>query len=605
VNADPPSSRLSLIREHATTLVGIALLILMAMLMATPIAQESATVDEPVYLVGGYALWHGYGFTYNVEAPPLAKLISAAPLLAMDVNLSSTAQQLLRRQVAFKHTATWPGKMLPFQEVFPEGRGGWYYLQLTEGSGLGADFLYCSGANNADHLLAPARWMQVGLTVLTGVAIFFWVRRLAGGAASALGVALWALNPLALAYGHLVLTDMGETLMFVLAVWSFAVFLDAPSRGRAALCGLACGGALTMKFTGVVLAPILFALAVLHAITRKAWPRYWRHLPVLGAAAAGLVLVVYAPYWSPAPPLTADQATKIGVPAWFQILRPMLIPPDFFKGLAVQTMHEAAGHTGFLLGQWRETGWWYYFPVALALKTPLPLLLLIVVGLLSWLASLRRFSFQHAVPWVTALAYLMLAMIGSINIGIRYVLPIFPLLAVGIASQFSLRASWMRRGAWLCVGWLLLVTCRAHPYFLEYFNEAAGGPANGYRFLVDSNLDWGQDAKRLKRFLDQRAITNINLAYFGPGCAPEYYGVSDHRVTADAAREIHDGLLVVSATWLMEPQWDWLRTTRQPVDRVGYTLFVYRLADAATQRQGELSDQIEHADARDTTRPRQ
>jgi 4-amino-4-deoxy-L-arabinose transferase-like glycosyltransferase len=553
----------------------------MAVLMATPIAEESATVDEPVYLMGGYALWHCYGFTYNVEAPPLAKLISAAPLLGMDTHLSPTAQQILSRQVAFKHTASWTGKVLPFREAFPEGHGAWYYLQLMEGSGLGADFLYCTGTNNADKLLAPARWMQVALTVLTGVAILFWLRRLAGGAASALGVALWSLNPLALAYGHLVLLDMGETLMFVLAAWSFAVFLDRPSEGRAALCGLACGGALSMKFTGIVLAPILFVLASLHAITRKAWPRYWRHLPVLGIAAAGVVLALYVPYWSPAPPLTVDQATKIGVPAWFQILRPVLIPPDFFKGLAVQMMHEAAGHAGYLLGHWRTTGWWYYFPVALALKTPLPLLLLTAVGLLSWLTGLRRFSFQHAVPWVAALVYLLLAMAASINIGIRYVLPIFPLLAVGAASQFALRAWWMRRGAWLCAGWLLLVTCHAHPYFLEYFNEIARGPANGYRFLVDSNLDWGQDAKRLKQFLDQRGITNINLAYFGPGCAPEYYGVSDRRVTADTARQIHDGWLVISATWLTQPEWDWLRTNHQPVARVGYTLFVYRLTDAA------------------------
>ena len=336
-----------------------------------------------------------------------------------------------------------------------------------------------------------------------------------------------------------------------------------------------------MKFTGVVLAPILLVLAGLHAMTRRAWPRYWRHLPVLGVAAASVVLALYAPYWRPAPPLTVDQATRMGVPAWFQILRPVLIPPDFFKGLAVQMRHEAAGHAGFLLGQWRTTGWWYYFPVALALKTPLPLLLLTAVGLLSWLTGLRRFSFQHAVPWVAALVYLLVAMAANINIGIRYVLPIFPLLAVGIASQLALRPSWMRRGAWLCAGWLLLVTCRAHPNFLEYFNELAGGPASGYRSLVDSNLDWGQDAKRLKRFLDQRGITNINLAYFGPACAPEYYGVSDRRVTADTARQIHDGLLVISATWLMRPEWDWLRANHQPVARVGYTLFVYRLTDAA------------------------
>ena len=76
------------LKRHGAGLVAVALLALMAGLMATPIVEESATVDEPVYLSAGYSYWHGFGFTFNVEAPPLAKLISAAPLLVMDVKLS-------------------------------------------------------------------------------------------------------------------------------------------------------------------------------------------------------------------------------------------------------------------------------------------------------------------------------------------------------------------------------------------------------------------------------------------------------------------------------------------------------------------------------------
>jgi tetratricopeptide (TPR) repeat protein len=440
--------------------------------------------------------------------------------------------------------------------------------------------------------------MQVALTAITGVVIFFWLQQLAGGMAGALGVALWALNPVALAYGHLILTDMGETLMFVLAVWCFSNFLERPSTSRAVLCGLACGGALVMKFSAVLLVPILLALLGLHAMLKREWRGLGKHVWIMALAVVGFVLLIYAPFWSPAPPLPSEVAAKIGVPTWFQVLRPMLIPPDFFKGVALVAGHESTGHMAFLRGQWRETGWWYYFPVTLAVKTPLPLLLLTMAGLLMWLRGLRRFSLPQAIPWLAALMYLMFAMVGNINIGIRHLLPMFALLAVGTASQLSLQSRREQLCGWLCTGWLLLATWRTHPYFIEYFNEVAGGPSNGYQWLIDSNLDWGQDVKRLKHFLDERAITNIDLAYFGPGGPIDYYGITSRRVNSGEEAGMGTGTLVVSATELMSPGWDWLRASHDPVARVGYTMFIYHLGDAETKERWEQTLRIKPNDAR-------
>ena len=540
----------------------------MATWMATPLKEESATVDESSFLAAGYSYWHGYGFAFDPEAPPLAKLISAAPLLFMDVKLSGTVRELLDRRVGARVAPGWTGDQQLEDQHFPVARDNWYFWPFVEMQMLGQEFVY-GGANDADRILAAARWMQVALTVLTGIVIFFWLRRLAGGMASALGVALWALNPVVLAYGHLVLTDMGETLMFVLAVWRFSIFLDRPSTGRAALCGLACGGALVMKFSGVVLAPILLVLLGLHAMRRRDWRGWGKHLLVIALVTGGVVVLVYAPCWRPAPPLPADTAAKIGVPTWFQVLRPVLIPPDFFKGLALVRGHELWGHWAFLCGQWRHTGWWGYFPVTLAVKTPVPLLLLTMVGLVMWLRGLRRFSFPHTIPWLAGLMYLLVAMAGTINIGVRHLLPMLALLAVGTASQFSLGSRRIQLCAWLGAGWLFLATWQAYPHFIEYFNELAVGPSNGYRWLLDSNLDWGQDVKRLKRFLDQRAITNIDLAYFGPGHSIDYYQIT--------SRPMGPG---------------------EPVARVGYTMFVYRLGDAETKERWEQMLRINPDDAR-------
>jgi tetratricopeptide (TPR) repeat protein len=235
--------------------------------------------------------------------------------------------------------------------------------------------------------------------------------------------------------------------------------------------------------------------------------------------------------------------------------------------------------------------------VTLAVKTPLPLLLLTIAGLLMWLRGLRRFSFQYGIPWIAALMYLLFAVVGNINIGVRHLLPMFALLAVGTASQFSLHSRRMQVCGWLCTGWLLLVTWHAYPYFIEYFNEVAGGSSNGYRWLVDSNLDWGQDVKRLRHFVDEQAMTNIDLAYFGPDRSIDYHGIPGRRVTTDEAAEMRSGTLVVSATELMRPGWDWLRASHEPVARVGYTMFIYRLGDAETKERWEQMVRIKPNDA--------
>jgi Tfp pilus assembly protein PilF/4-amino-4-deoxy-L-arabinose transferase-like glycosyltransferase len=584
-------------KRHAAGLVTIALLVLMTALMATPIKEESATMDETAHLVAGYSYWHGYGFTLEPQNPPLAKMISAAPLLFMDVKLSTGAQELLDRRLGALVTCRWSWKPQLADEHFPVARDNWYFWPVGEVLMLGQEFVY-GGANDADKILSAGRWMQVALTVVTGIVIFFWLRGLVGGMAGALGVALWALNPVTLAYGHLVLTDMGETLMFVLAVWCFATFLDRPSAGRAGLCGLACGGALVMKFSAVLLAPILLALVGLHVMLRRDRRGLGKYVSVMALVAGGVVLLMYAPSWSPAPSLPDDTATKIGVPTWFQVLRPVLIPRDFFKGLAIVEENELTGHTAFLCGQWRETGWWYYFPVAFAVKTPLPLLLLTTIGFLMWLRGLRHSSFQHTIPWLASLMYLLFAMAGTLNYGVRHLLPMYALLVVGTASQFSLRSRRVQLCAWLCTGWLLLATGSAFPYFIEYFNEIAGGSSNGYQWLVDSNFDWGQDVKRLKRFLNEQAMTNIDLAYFGPGGPIDYYGIAGRTVTSGEAYGMRRGTLVISASELMDPRWDWLRASHEPVARVGYTMFVYRLGDADTKERWEQTLRINPNDAR-------
>ena len=128
----------------------------------------------------------------------------------------------------------------------------------------------------------------------------------------------------------------------------------------------------------------------------------------------------------------------------------------------------------------------------------------------------------------------------------------------------------------------------AYPQFICYMNPLAGGTENGYRHLLDSNYDWGQDVIRLRKFLDERGIDKIYLQYFGTQAAIEYYRIPNDFVDSETAQRIQQGYLVVSVQALMRPEWKWLRESRQPIARVGYTLFVYQIGRSISSNRSSI-----------------
>ena len=181
------------------------------------------------------------------------------------------------------------------------------------------------------------------------------------------------------------------------------------------------------------------------------------------------------------------------------------------------------------------------------------------------------------------------------SIGLRYVLPIYPFLFV-IASEVARvaadRTSYTRLPAAVLVSWLVVASWSIHPHYLAYFNELIGGPSNGYKYLVDSNLDWGQDLKGLKRFMQANAIHEIALSYFGTD-SPARYGIQYRRLPSmiltdpnagrpSPAPQAKSEWVAISATnlqgvyfedeSLFEPF-----ARRRPVATIGYSIFVYHL----------------------------
>ena len=204
--------------------------------------------------------------------------------------------------------------------------------------------------------------------------------------------------------------------------------------------------------------------------------------------------------------------------------------------------------------------------------------LLVAVGLLLFIRKTRSVPLLEQMAWLGAGMYLLVSMSSGVNIGVRHLLPMFPLLCVGIGCGVArLTDRRLKIAALTLVGWQMFSALLAYPLYLQFVSEAVGGAPNGYKYLIDSNYDWGQDANRLKAFLEERRLQHIYLDYFGTQFSIEHLKIPNTRVNAEVAKQIRQGTLVVSVSQLMRPEWAWLRESRQPIARVAHTLFVYQI----------------------------
>jgi hypothetical protein len=281
-------------------------------------------------------------------------------------------------------------------------------------------------------------------------------------------------------------------------------------------------------------------------------------------------------------PPTVVRRAALAAEAW------RLLPEAYVSGFLFAFKHAEARPT-FVAGRLLDRGVWYYFPLTFLVKTPIPLLVLVAVALL---VGRRGASWRtQAFVWLPVLVYLALTLVRNITIGHRHLLPIYPFLFVAAGRCASLVSGrTLKVALGLLLAWYASGAARIHPHYLAYFNEAAGGPANGYRLLVDSNLDWGQDLKGLKAWMDATGTGAIKLSYFGTA-DPAYYGIGGELLPGYMAprpraftRDVRPGdVVAVSATNLQgvyldpedRPLMERFRT-RAPLAQVGYSILIYR-----------------------------
>ncbi len=584
--------------------------IIVALLLGVFIAEcfgawsDSQTIDEGTHLVSGISYWKTGEVTLNPEHPPLVKLLAAAPLLATNIQLpfhdQSWTQQdqwNFARRVLY-HTTIPPEKLLLLGRI---------PIILL--------------------FLALALTVERSATRIFGPRVGFFV------------FAFFLVDPTLLAHGRLITTDVGLGLFFFLSCLSFLRVIEKPTKKRFLIFSLCFAAAQLTKFSAIILwfvLPALGLLALMHPITQRTKPvltlrRWLAGLGLLVLITGFFGWMLYGFQIQPAMHIQAVQEfysaassenpqasgnPVLAIPFWsktlspdqepgqtiYQLAKDVPIPAlPYFQGLIDLALHNYYGHGTYLLGQTSNMGWWYYFPVAFFLKTPAIIVILgfatlIVLALhqrrttterFYWRSRLtqwwQRSSFQSIALVTPPLVYLAWSMTSHINLGVRHLLPIFPFIYLGLGHLFRHPFFTKRLGLAILSVLLLGSWVRAalvYPNELAFFSEFVGGSRQGPRYLLDSNFDWGQGFRELKRYLDERKpdrvygvfFTSIDLAGFG--IHYEHLPTTQEILTAGLPK----GTVAISGGVLFDPNsysdYGWLRQF-QPTTKIRDSIYIF------------------------------
>ena len=551
--------------------------------------DDSPAMDEQNHLGRGIAYLNSGDPRLSVEHPPLVNLLAALPtsLLPLDIPLDEPA----------------------FSERFPP-QTFWYSF---------AESLFWERGNDVRLMIFLGRLPIVMLTIGLGLLGYRFANHLWGHPAGLIALAGILFDPNIITNGRYITTDLGGTFFILLATFTlYRVFANQSSVFRRPVArigslSLAIGFAFGAKLTSILFIPIWILLTLLPPSPprstdlpthRPAGSQIYRLTQLALAGLLSLVVLwgIYGFEWG----------NFLFISESFQTYNRFQGPmPTFWSGIERITVMSGSGsgRYAFLLGQFSLDGFWYYFPVAFAAKTPLITLFALPLStfFLLWHAETRLKAGWLLIP---AVGYFLLAMNSSLNIGYRHLLPTVPFIYILIAgavtaiteqltmnSGITGHSSFVARHSSLLIFPLALLatSLTIHPHYISYFNRLFGGPENGYNVLTDSNVDWGQDLQRLEWWMYENGVSEVNLAWYG-SADPAALGLNFRPLPGFPRPEFlplwwdvpfdrenpAPGVYAISAYnyWEMplapaeKTVYAWFRA-REPDARVGYSILIY------------------------------
>jgi hypothetical protein len=589
------------LKAHWVGVTVFVILAIMSGLMFFSSKGDSNIVDEIAHIPSGYSYITRGDYRLNPEHPPLIKDLAAVPLL-------------------------FTGAKFPY--AYWEANNPVVNNQWE----MGWKFLYQMG-NDPQQLTILARIPIMMMSVLFCYLVFLWSRKLYGDKAGVLAVTLYAFNTAIIAHSRFVTTDLGVSFAFFVNMFVLYYYIQKPTWKRLIWTGLSFALVLITKFSAAVCVPTYFIVLlmltfknglekptnILEAINGPGrMKRFWAgtlSFIMIGLIGVVAMWVFYLPHVINMPAQVQVDLINESVPAtsiYAKVLTPMsgniVTKPlaQYFLGFFMVSGHVGGGHDAFFLGMVSNQGWWYYYPVVLALKTQIGFFILFVIMAIYWKRTGSKGWFTEWYLWTLPVALMYLGMTGKLNLGVRYMLPIYAFAIVyvsKVANAFdfsSIRYLWNRKVnppknssavasilIGLAVVWYVGSALIIYPHYLAYYNEFIGGYQNGYKYLTDSNTDWGQDVKRLSEYVDANDIDQIYVDVF-PGSMPAKYYLGDKMVEwhvqngqppagsyfALSATFYQNSRLKKSANGGMDYSWV---DNLTPIDNIGGSILIFKM----------------------------
>ena len=605
-------------------ILAATLLALFGLLAVTSMWDDNANYDERIHLPAGYSYITRQDMRLNPEHPPLVKDLAALPLfpsLAEKINFPFQSWGWNTPLTAdSSRTPAWQTDV-----------------------GFGNDLLYYSG-NDAQKMMRYGRIPIILIGILLGFYIFRFVRELWGDLAGIIALVFYSFSPTFLAHTRLVTTDVAAAAAFFISFYYLYKWLKIPVWRNLCIFGVVLGLSFLTKFSTFLLIPIFGFIILTWVLLQERGKKLWSLKKYLGGFILVLIIAylavgaVYAfhvwhyPIQKQAIDTTFILSTfgfkpLVNLSVWISSQPVLRAWGHYFLGFLMVLQRSGGGNTTYYLGEVSANGSRSYFPLVYLIKEPLAYILLVFFALFLALKkfivykksggklfrqdflNLLKNNFAEFGMLTISIVYWIFSIKSNLNIGVRHVLPTLPFIYALTARQISF---WIKggiqerisnyHGFWQLFGlywrrfkrgfiiavlfiWAVTSVVSVWPSFLAYFNGIAGGPNYGYKFVVDSNNDWGQDILRLAQFIEKNNIKEIKMDYFS-GAPAEYY-IKTAKIDSFNREIPQKGWLAVSATIYMgackgdkipcsygERAYTWLDQYK-PVAKIGYSIFVY------------------------------
>ncbi|MEQ1828616.1 MAG: glycosyltransferase family 39 protein [Pirellula sp.] len=452
-------------------------------------SQLSVTRDEPANMAAGLEYWEtGSSMRYNVN-PPLVKLWATLPLYFRDHIQAPRLSVEYRDSERERHEFTLGTKLM---------------------DSLGKEFF---------RSLVSARRMCIWFAIVGTLGIYALAGLWLNERASVMAASIWAFNPITLGFGPLISCDIPAASIGCWAVYCGVCAYRNPSIGAIAIFGCMLGLAVLTKLTWILAFPLTIVIVVALAVTQGARSTNRKRVVAVSKVAPGLLMAFLfawlvftagyrfqgmfrplAEYSFVSNLLTGNNKSENRFAHSMMADFPVPIPSPMLMGIDQQWQDFDDPRYCYLAGEWQRGGWYYYYFIALMVKLPLGLILLLVF-------AMRKLRDYREACWVCmpiiVTCFVLVSLKTNMNEHTRYLWLILPQIIVVASLAFEESNKKWNFGVTALWVWSVFTGIWSFPCGISYFNELATGMRGGHQVLAGSNVDWGHGWITARQWLER------------------------------------------------------------------------------------------------------